>query len=122
MSKLAKNSTKKPSSKLKRSGGAATKPLRPANDHADAGKKNDAPSKQARVIALLRSAAGTTITAMMQETGWPQHSVRGFLAGVIRKKLKLKLDSNKINGTRVYHIKSEGASKVNEPQSARRST
>ena len=44
---------------------------------------------------------------MMQATGWQQHSVRGFLAGVVRKKLKLKLDSNKVDGNRVYRIDGE---------------
>ena len=70
-------------------------------------KKTDAGSKQARVIAMLQSPTGTTIAAMMKATGWQQHSVRGFLAGVVRKKLKLKLNSKKIDGNRVYRI--EGA-------------
>jgi hypothetical protein len=43
---------------------------------------------------------------MMKTTGWQQHSVRGFLAGVVRKKLKLKLSSNKIDSTRIYRIDS----------------
>jgi hypothetical protein len=43
-------------------------------------------SKRAQIIAMLHSPAGATIDAMMQATGWQQHSVRGFLAGVIRKK------------------------------------
>ena len=59
-------------------------------------------SKQSRVVAMLQSPAGVTITAMMKATGWQQHSVRGFLAGVVRKKLKLKLSSEKVDGTRVY--------------------
>ena len=67
-------------------------------------KKTDPGSKQSRVIALLSSPDGTTIAAMMKATGWQQHSVRGFLAGVVRKKLKLKLNSKKIDGTRVYRI------------------
>ena len=54
------------------------------------------------VIAMLQSPTGMTIAAMMKETGWQQHSVRGFLAGVVRKKLKLKLNSQKIDGSRVY--------------------
>jgi hypothetical protein len=41
---------------------------------------------------------------MMKVTGWQQHSVRGFLAGVVRKRLKLKLGSRKVDGTRVYRV------------------
>jgi hypothetical protein len=63
-------------------------------------------SKQSHVIAMLRSPAGATIDAMMKATGWQQHSVRGFLAGVVRKRLNLKLSSDKVNGNRVYKIKS----------------
>jgi hypothetical protein len=61
-------------------------------------------SKQARVIAMLKSPAGATIDAMMKATCWQQHSVRGFLAGVVRKRLKLKLGSKKLDGERVYRI------------------
>jgi hypothetical protein len=61
-------------------------------------------SKQARVVAMLRSPAGTTVAAVMKATGWQQHSVRGFFAGVVQKKLRLKLDSKKIDGNRTYRI------------------
>jgi hypothetical protein len=40
----------------------------------------------------------------MQSTGWQPHSVRGFLAAVVRKKLGLKLVSEKTDGLRVYRI------------------
>jgi Protein of unknown function (DUF3489) len=71
-------------------------------------KKAEPNSKQSRVIAMLQLPSGTTIAAMMKVTGWQQHSVRGFLAGVVRKRLKLKLDSKKVDGNRVYQIKRPG--------------
>jgi hypothetical protein len=61
-------------------------------------------TKQSHVIAMLKSPAGATIDAMMKATGWQQHSVRGFLAGVVRKRLKLKLGSGKVDGERTYRI------------------
>ena len=81
-------------------------------------KKPDPGSKQSRVVALLSSPDGTTITAIMGATGWQQHSVRGFLAGVVRRKLKLKLHSKKIEGTRVHRIDSSGGTGVVSKQSS----
>jgi hypothetical protein len=40
----------------------------------------------------------------MKATGWQKHSVRGFLAGVVRKRLKLTLDSTIVEGVRVYRV------------------
>ena len=70
---------------------------------------------------MLRSPTGTTIAAMMKATGWQQHSVRGFIAGVIRKRLKLKLGSAKVDGTRVYRLAAGTASKAASHQPALRS-
>jgi hypothetical protein len=80
------------------------KPSQPATATADHKKKGDATSKQSRVVAMLQSPTGVSIAAMMKATGWQQHSVRGFLAGVVRKKLKFKLSSEKVDGNRVYRI------------------
>jgi uncharacterized protein DUF3489 len=51
----------------------------------------------------------------METTGWQSHSVRGFIAGVVRKKLGLTLASEKSDGGRVYWIANGGKSGAIEP-------
>ena len=61
-------------------------------------------TKHARIITMLRAPAGTTIAAIMTATEWQGHSVRGFLAGVVRKKLGLNLVSEQTDKGQVYRI------------------
>src|SRR5260370_37338026 len=67
-------------------------------------------TKHSRVVAMLRAPAGATIAAIMTATDWQRHSVRGFLAGVVRKKLGLNLVSQQTDNGREYRIKDGRAS------------
>jgi len=62
-------------------------------------------TKQQTCIDLLCRREGATIEELQAATGWQQHSVRGFLAGAVRKKLGLTLLSEKPDaGLRRYRI------------------
>ena len=79
-------------------------------------------SKQARVVEMLRSPAGTTVEAVMKATGWQPHSVRGFFASVVQKKLRLKLNSKKIDGNRIYRVVSASGARSSSRRVSRRPT
>ena len=85
---------------------------KPSSMHAVASKVESSDCRHAAhvtkhdlILTLLRQRDGATITEMMEISGWQQHSVRGFLAGTIKKKLGLALTSSKTAGElRRYRI------------------
>ena len=94
-----KATTRSTARKIAKSG--ARKRSAPASSRPAAGHD----TKHARIIAMLRTSAGATIASLVAATDWQQHSVRGFLAGVVRKKLGLNLVSEQTDKGRVYRIR-----------------
>ena len=100
-SKLKTATRSRPAKTAKRK--SSKRPL-PISAASGALGKARAGTKNAQVVAMLQDRAGTTIAAIMAATDWQQHSVRGFLAGVVRKKLGLNLVSEPGEGGRIYRI------------------
>jgi hypothetical protein len=102
-SKPARKAKSASAFKTERKGAERTKGVRPTSR---------ANSKQAEVLNMLRQPQGATIPVIMKTTGWQPHSVRGFFAGVVRKKLGLTLESEKPeDGDRIYRIGTDQPSK-----------
>ena len=83
-------------------------------------KSSHGASKQDGVIEMLQRRQGATIATIMKATGWQPHSVRGFFAGIVRKKLKLTLVSEKTGKERVYRIVAKDTSPKRKGKSARK--
>jgi len=70
-------------------------------------------SKQAQVLSLLKERAGATLEQMKALTGWQSHTVRGFISGVIKKKLGLNVSSERVadSDDRRYRIVSAASAR-----------
>jgi uncharacterized protein DUF3489 len=100
---MSKSRPKAAKSSIARKAAKFPSQKRPAS--ASSEQKATSVTKHAHIIAMLRAPAGATIAAIMTVTYWQQHSVRGFLAGVVRKKLGLNLISEMTDKGRVYRIR-----------------
>lgn len=89
-----------PAKSKKKKGRAAKK-----QEKAKAPRKPRSDTKQARLIEMLKRAKGATIDEIVEELEWQAHTVRGAIAGALKKKLGLDVTSEKAQGRgRVYRI------------------
>jgi hypothetical protein len=117
VSTQAKSNERPGRAKRSRAKTTAVVPRRTTKPSPDRAKPD---SKQHKIVALLRRPEGATLDVLVKETQWQKHSVRGFLAGTVRKKLKLPLLSEKIDGVRNYRIGAGKAAKSKKTSAARK--
>ncbi len=103
--------TRKPSPtktrKTRAPGPDAIKRTEHSNSEAEVTPPANAGSKAATVIALLQRDGGATLDEMIAATGWQKHSVRGFMAGTLKKRYGLTVSSAKIDQIRRYSVACE---------------
>jgi Protein of unknown function (DUF3489) len=100
--KPARSITGRSASKIRSKAAGSSQPTGQAN------------SKQAWVLALLCGPNAASIATVTRSTGWQPHTVRTSLAAVVRKKLGLRLQSEKTDGERVYRIVARGLHRCHE--------
>jgi hypothetical protein len=79
----------------------------PAGADVAPARKTRGGTKQEQVVAMLRRPKGATIAEIVAATEWQSHTVRGFFAGALKKKLGLTVISEKVGSERVYRITGE---------------
>ena len=84
---------------------AKAKKAATGRDTAKGPRKARTGTKQALVVEMLRRSEGATVDQIMEATGWQRHSVRGAIAGALKKKLGLAVTSEKVEDRgRVYRV------------------
>ncbi len=73
-----------------------------------AANADNPPVEKETKVKLLINAEGATLEQMMAATGWQKHSVRGFMAGTLKKKHGLTVLTTKVDGSRTYRVESAG--------------
>lgn len=91
-------------SKLSRPKTASTTARRASTPTSNWPTASNAASKCDQILDLLRRKQGASLHEIQKLSGWQAHSIRGFLAGTVKKRLGLKLSSDKSEGTRHYFV------------------
>lgn len=92
-----------PSKPMKTRADAKRASAREAPPDPNASEARPSLTKLDRMVGVLRDPGGASIADLVSATGWQPHSVRGALAGALKKKGHAVV-SEKIDGIRRYRI------------------